>query len=570
MQTRHNVIEDIYLMRPFKTRNADEFELSEILHLFVNPLCGLTTPFDYENSIIKGRMGSGKTMYLRANHAYHLYGILPALQNNDQIILPVLIRLSDFQHINEPSNIYRSIIIKVIEELSSIYEHLQNTVNLGRIHLGMKSLASDPRYAQKMKHTLKHLINLGSEEFVERITNEIGVKGGVRPQFFDLSAEYKQIKMTEIKQKPNPGIKDIEECYQNLFGDSKNTKILLLIDEAGALDKRFFRGEENNSFFEILMNQFRTAQFIRTKIALYPHSYSDVLTETRYGDFIRLEENIYNEDGYKSLRKRALEIISNYISDSETKIAAQEIFQVATEKHFGDGIEQLIYASNGNIRRLIQLLDSSMSAAYQENNGCGKVLKEHATSALISNSNAAEAQYTEVDKNFLNPLIKVCKTRSTFKFQFPSMSPVLSKFTTKSQEFNLISIVEIGSGRKGTTYAFDYSFCVHHDIPTHYLIDSEKIDKNRSLDEGEWISRVTTISKELIEQSSIAGKIEGKVEWVKGDSGFIKGDDGKEYFAIPRNVIEDDQAKPFIVGRRVRFYPTMMDDSLVAAIIEVL
>ncbi len=106
------VTQNIYLKRPFKTRNADEFELSEILHLFVNPLDGLTSPFDFENSIVKGRMGSGKTMYLRANHVYHLYGILPALKNNEQIILPVLIRLSDFQHINEPALIYRSIIIK--------------------------------------------------------------------------------------------------------------------------------------------------------------------------------------------------------------------------------------------------------------------------------------------------------------------------------------------------------------------------------------------------------------------------------------------------------------------------
>ena len=562
--------QDIYLKRPFKTRNADEFELSEILHLFVNPLDGLTTPFDYENSIIKGRMGSGKTMYLRANYAFYLYGILPALQNNDQIILPVLIRLSDFQHINEPSSIYRSIIIKVIEELSSIYEDLQDIVNLGRIHLGMKSLAGDPRYAQKLKHTLKQLISLGSEEFVERITNETGAKGGIKPQFFELSAEYRQSTMTEIKQKPNPGIKDIEGCYKNLFGDYENTKILLLIDEAGALDKRFFRGEENNSFFEILMNQFRTAQFIRTKIALYPHSYSDVLTETRYGDFIRLEENIYNEEGYKSLRKRTLDIISNYISDTDTKIAAQDLFQVAENKIHGDGIEQLIYASNGNVRRLIQLLDASMSAAYQDNLGNGKVLKEHAINALKSHSNAAEAQYTEVDKNFLNPLIAVCKTRGTFKFQFPSMSPVLSKFTTKSQEFNLISILEIGSGRKGTTYAFDYAFCVHHDIPTHYLRGSEKIDRNRSLDEGEWISRITTISQELIAQANIAGKIEGTIEWVVDDNAFVKGDDLKMYYTNRKHIIDDDLTKQFIIGKRVRFYPVSIEDALMAVTIEIL
>lgn len=60
----------LFKRRPFKVRNADEHGLEHVLNLFVSPIDGLATPFDYENSIIKGRMGSGKTMYLRANHAY--------------------------------------------------------------------------------------------------------------------------------------------------------------------------------------------------------------------------------------------------------------------------------------------------------------------------------------------------------------------------------------------------------------------------------------------------------------------------------------------------------------------
>ena len=56
---------------------------------------------------------------------------------------------------------------------------------------------------------------------------------------------------------------------------------MLLIDEAGSLDRQFFKGANNDSFFEILMNQFRTASYIRTKIAIYPNSYQDILTEER-------------------------------------------------------------------------------------------------------------------------------------------------------------------------------------------------------------------------------------------------------------------------------------------------
>jgi hypothetical protein len=53
---------NLYECRPFKIRNADEYDLDIILDLFVDPTDGLVSPFDYENAIIKGRMGSGKTM----------------------------------------------------------------------------------------------------------------------------------------------------------------------------------------------------------------------------------------------------------------------------------------------------------------------------------------------------------------------------------------------------------------------------------------------------------------------------------------------------------------------------
>lgn len=64
--------EIIYKSRPFKVRNADEYDLSTVLDLFVDPTESLYNPFDYENVIVKGRMGTGKTMYLRANHAFYL------------------------------------------------------------------------------------------------------------------------------------------------------------------------------------------------------------------------------------------------------------------------------------------------------------------------------------------------------------------------------------------------------------------------------------------------------------------------------------------------------------------
>ena len=175
-----------------------------------------------------------------------------------------------------------------------------------------------------------------------------------------------------------------------------------------------------------------------------------------------------------------------------------------------------------------------------------------------------------MQKEFLNGIAIVCRSRSTFKFQFPYKAPVLYKYVAKSKEYNVLKIVEAGSGRKGTIYAFDYSFCVNHNIPTHRLANSEKIDRARSLSSGTWISRVATINDELVSHANVPGKVEGDLEYVRGDSGFIKGDDGKTYFFAKRFIIEQDQNKPIQFGKRFRFYPSRIDDMEWAMDIEIL
>jgi hypothetical protein len=147
-------LEEVFLSRPFKIRNADEYESSSILNLFVNPLDGLATPFDFENAIVKGRMGSGKTMYLRANHAYYISCLVPSLvAHSDELILPVLIRLSDFQHLSEPQEVYRAIIIKVIEELSSIYLLLEDLKGLAKLQAGIRYLPDHAIRAHRFAQT---------------------------------------------------------------------------------------------------------------------------------------------------------------------------------------------------------------------------------------------------------------------------------------------------------------------------------------------------------------------------------------------------------------------------------
>jgi hypothetical protein len=420
---------------------------------------------------------------------------------------------------------------------------------------------------------MRKLALLGSDEYVERVSTELGIKGGVKPKFFELSAQWKEANLTELKNKPNPGIKDIEECYKNLLED-QDGKILLLIDEAGSLDKSFFKNEGDTScFFEILMNQFRTASFIRTKIAVYPNSYSDMLTETRYGDVVMLEDTVSDEVGYKRFRERTYDLIESYLNSDitiETNYNPDDVFELAEPSIYGDTLEQIMYASNGNMRRLIQILDSVMNTAYSENNTAIKINKDHVHNALMQLASKTASLFNEQEIEFLGNIANVCKARGAFKFQFPNVP--LYKYTSRSQEYNLIKVDQLGSGRRGTVYSFDYSFCILKDIPTHRLKESENIYRSRSIDNGRWLNRVAKIDQELIDHAALPGKIDGCIDYInpKGNSGFIKSVNDDQFFFMSREIIEGDKDKKIMVGKKVRFYPTNIEEDKFAVLVEIL
>ncbi|WP_413528138.1 hypothetical protein [Rahnella inusitata] len=575
-------MERIFRARPFKTRNADEYDISTLLNLFVNPLNGLSTPFDYENSIIKGRMGSGKTMYLRANQAFYLSSLLPALMEGaDEIILPIMIKLNDFQHLTEPSEIYRQVVIKIVEELTSIYLHFEGVKNLKDIHGNLRLIPRDLITRHKNSEMMLKISALSSDEYLQRINIDKQNKGSVKVRFLEASSEWKKNYFQEFKKKANPGIKDIEECYKYLLQENDG-KILLLIDEAGALDKGFFKGEQEKSgLFETLMNQFRTASFIRTKVAVYPNSYSDMLTETRYGDVIMLENNIKDEAGYVKLRSKAISIINNYINpknDEELPFRADDIFEIkGGEQIYGDALEMILYASHGNMRRLIHLFDLSMDMAYSENSYASRVEKSHVIEALKKHAINNESTLTNQDREFLQNLVSVCRSRSAYQFSFPNVP--LYKYTSRSKEYNIVNIEDPGSGRKATVYSFDFSFCILKDIPTHRMNDDERVYKERSGDIGRWSSRKAVITQGMIEQASLPGKIEGKVTFYDAvkKHGFILLDEpsdepsNERFFFQCSDIIEDDKSKNIHIGKRLRFYPSELSNGMnYANMIEVL
>ena len=108
-------LSEIFFERPFQIRNADEFTDQNILEIFVDPTIGVSGPFDYGNEIIKGKMGSGKTMYLRANYIYYLSTLVPQLIEQCPVIIPIYIKLSDFQNIKNAVDIYNLALIHISE-----------------------------------------------------------------------------------------------------------------------------------------------------------------------------------------------------------------------------------------------------------------------------------------------------------------------------------------------------------------------------------------------------------------------------------------------------------------------
>lgn len=560
---------ELFYSRPFKIRNADEYDLERVLDLFVDPIGGLTSPFDFENTIIKGRMGSGKTMYLRANHAFYLYGLVQSLLDSQDVILPVLIRLNHFQHLKEPSDIYRAVIVKVVEEMTSAYLHLMDAHKLVDLHSGIKSIAARSGIADRLSLSIRQLAKLGSEEYLERISAELGLKGEVKNPFISMSANWQKNQFLELKRKPNPGIKDVEECYANLL-QGHNGKILLLIDEAGSLDNRFFREDATTTaYFEVLMNQFRTASFIRTKIAVYPNSYSDMLTETRYGNIVKLEYSVKEQREYDKYRERVLKIMDSYINSGSPDLCVRDVFDV-DDSGVGDSVEQMIYASNGNVRRLINILDQSMVEAYNKHSDRCFVDREDAVDAIMNHSLTTESLFTADEKIFLQRIADACRSRSTYRFSFPAMSPILYRYTNKSQEYNPINIDELGAGRKGNVYSFDYSYCLLKNVPTHYVSGSERIDRDRTLKSGVWIERVTQLNQEIIDQAELPGKLDGQIEYVKDDAGFVRGDDGGQYFFMRSYILDTDKDKSLFVGKRVRFFSIKINDTNMATNVEVL
>jgi len=564
-------ITDVILKRPFQVRNADEFEDQSILQVFVDPTDGVAGPYDYGNEIIKGQMGTGKTMYLRANYINYLTTLVPQMIAQDDIILPLYIKLSDYQNLKDPQKIYSNIILRVISELLSTSERLRSASELMKLHTGYKNnIYGLWVNTLSQKRVIENLNKMTSEEYIEKISTELTSKGTIGYKFVSACRSYGTEKYLELKKKIEPQISDVVDAYEMLLRPI-NAKILILFDEVGSIDKCFFEECHGSSHFEILMNQLRTLDFLRTKIAIYPNTFADVLTETRYGDIVLLEDDIYSKDGYNLFLNKAISITEKYLScANESEIKIEDLFDVTKEDM--DLLEQLIYASGGNMRRFVQLMDSTLNECYIRCKATERVNIADVMASIKNQASQMKKLYNGEDLAFLQNITTVCKKRSAYRFRFPNKSPLLLKYTNKSLEFNVIKIQENGAGRRGTTYCFDYSYCIYEDIPTHYQFNSVRIARTRSRKEGDWITTITKLDDELLIQANLPGKIDGKITHLNSErtAGVISDGEIDEYIFIQQFVIESDRKAKLTTGKTVRFIPIKLDETLMAREIEIL
>lgn len=564
-------IAQVILSLPFKTRNADEFVDENVLSLFVDPTDGVAGPFDYRNEIIKGKMGTGKTMYLRANYIYHLSILVPQMIEREPLILPLYIKLSDFQNLHEPGKIYDQIIIRLIQEILNTCEKLQSANELVNLHNGFQNNVVGMWFNRVSQNAIVEKLNeITAEEYTRQVSTELSTQGTVGHNFLTACTQYEKTNFIELKKKEDPQIADFVFAYETLLRQI-DCKLLILLDEVGSIDKSFFEEHGGASFFETLMNQLRTLDFVRTKIAVYPHTFADVLTETRYGDVISLEDDIYSPDGYKAFLNKTISIVEKYVgvvaSDFES---IESLF--AVDKSNMQMLEQIIYASDGNMRRLVQLLDATLNECYKRCEGKERAVLADALAAIKNQARQMEQLYFGTDLDFLRTLTAVCKKRSAYRFMFPKKSPILLKYINKSSEYNILKIKEVGTGRRGTTYWFDYSYCVYADIPTHYQFNSERIARSRSNVEGDWITTVTRITDELLVQANLPGKVDGSIYYVNAQKtfGFISDGSRDDYFFMTGSIIESDRDAQLMCGRKVRFSPVTFNNTVSAYEIELL
>lgn len=500
-----NSMEDLTLMtkyqirrNPFTFSNAEKISTNQIIQLFVASEGRNKSAVRFTgDAIIRGSRGSGKTMLLRY---LNIFGNFTFDDNfKDKKVsesFPVLVNLSMI-HNSEWKSTVKSL-MESAEKL--IFESV-----LTALESKCKELNS-PEFKSSLFRVKQKLGVLANQEGT--IIWKLGVA--------------------------------IKENMSNYF-----THILLLIDEvAPVFPKEFFQDLENG--FLRWMNSIRNSGPYFTRIAVYPNDISDILNEDRFGSVVNLDYNIKNDDDFNLFRIYCKELVDKYLSlvslnrINPTKIS--NIIEVIDNEN--DSLEQLIYASDGSSRRFTSLMDKCLTSQRYTVN---KVFNKEDVIGIIKEfSNNLLSSYDLSDRELAQSIAKACKKQVTYRFRMPGLTNFILALHAKNEELNIIKLAEVGTGRRGTTFEFTYPYCLLMDIQTHFLKETRKICTSRDRYTGEWISQVTTVTKDQIEYLSNEHRTEGHITEIGNDLIVLTD-------LLLRDYISDDFDPDLNIGDRVTF-----------------
>lgn len=466
-----NSMEDITLIdkyeikrNPFTFSNAEKISAHHIIHLFVTSEGrnqGAVRPTG--DAIIRGSRGSGKTMLLRYLNIFGNYTFDENVkQKKVSESFPVLVNLS-LIHNSE----WKSSVNTVIESAENlIYESILNSLD-------------------------KKNNELHSAEF--------------RNAFFRVKQRLSVLANQEGSNIWKLGLA-IKENMANYF-----THILLLIDEVAPVFPKDFFTDSDNGFLR-WMNSIRNSGPYFTRIAVYPNDISDILNEDRFGTVVNLDYNVKNHDDYIAYRNYCIELVNRYLKMvSINRLKPTRLSDIIDLEscNENDAFEQLLFASDGSSRRFSSLMDKCLTTSRYEK---GKLFDKNDVFEIIKEfSNNLLSSYDLSEREIAHSLAKACRKQITYRFRLPNLSGLVSSLHAKNEELNIVKLAEVGTGRRGTTYEFTYPYCILMDIQTHYLKDTRKICSSRDMYSGEWISQVTTITKNQIDYLNKEFRIEGIV-----------------------------------------------------------
>lgn len=489
---------------PFTYSNAEKISSELLLDLFVsNDSRHLGASRLSGDAIIRGRRGAGKTMLLRFLDIYGNSQFDIAMRSKKTAeSFPVFVTLS---------KIHKSEWGGSIDDIFASADKLIYESVLGAIEAKVVQLRSEAfkNAVYKLKQRLKIMEN-HEGTFIAKLG------------------------------------KAIQEHLSQYF-----QHILLLLDEiAPVFPKEFFKKKEDG--FLKWMNTIRNSGPYYTRVAVYPNDVSDVLNEERFGAIVNLDYGIRSHDDFVAFRQYCKDVIDKYLKsvavDSTNCPTINNIIQVI-DNNSEDALEQLVYASDGSSRRFLSLVDKCLNILVKLYDPEKKepLDKSQVLKVIQESSRNLLSGYSVTEQELAQSIAKACKRQGTFRFKLPGFANMLYPLYANREELNMVKVAELGTGTRASTYEFTYPYCIMMDIQTHCLKGTRKLCYSRDYVTGEWITQITTITKEHLDVFESVERIVGVVQEIGEDNiAVIKDKTGNCY-------ITDDYPEQTVIGSNLSF-----------------